>query len=62
MKHLDKAKHCMRVSLVLGLKGVVLIYTLNELVQGRLKEGKERYYAFFQKAYDTILYVVPGCG
>ena len=32
------------------------VYTLNELVQGRLKEGK-RTYAFFldiQKAYDTI--------
>ena len=49
----------MRVRLVLGLKGVVLIiltYTLNELVQGRLKEGKETY-AFFldvQKAYDSV--------
>ena len=32
------------------------IYTLNELVQGRLREGKTTY-AFFlevQKAYDTV--------
>ena len=32
------------------------IYTLNEIVQGRLKEGKSTY-AFFldvQKAYDTV--------
>ena len=32
------------------------IYTLNELVQGRMKEGK-RTFAFFldiQKAYDTV--------
>ena len=32
------------------------IYTLNELVQGRLREGKDTY-AFFldvQKAYDTV--------
>ena len=34
------------------------IYTLNELVQGRMKEGK-RTFAFFvdvQKAYDTVLW------
>ena len=32
------------------------VYTLNEIVQGRLKEDKE-IYAFFldvQKAYDTV--------
>ena len=32
------------------------VYTLNEIVQGRLKEDKETY-AFFldvQKAYDTV--------
>ena len=35
---------------------IIIIYTLNELVQGRLKEGKETY-AFFldvQKAYDSV--------
>ena len=34
-----------------------IIYTLKELVQGRLKEGKETYNAFFldlQKAYDSV--------
>ena len=42
----------MRARQVFGLEGVVL----NELVQGRLKEGKETY-AFFldvQKAYDSV--------
>ena len=57
MTHLDKAVHCMRVRLVLGLWGCVdNIYTLNELVQGSLREGKGTY-AFFldvQKAYDTV--------
>ena len=39
-----------------GRGSVDNIYTLNELVQGRLKEGKETY-AFFpdvQKAYDSV--------
>ena len=33
------------------------VYTLNKIVQGRLKEDNETYYAFFldvQKAYDTV--------
>ena len=48
-----KVKHYMKGKLDLKRKGV---YTLNEIVQGRLREGKKTY-AFFldvQKAYDTV--------
>ena len=41
---------------ILNNRFVDSIYTLNELVQGRMKEGK-RMFAFFldfQKAYDTV--------
>ena len=41
------------------------VYTLNEIVQGRLREGKKTY-AFFldvQKAYDTVwCYGIMVCG
>ena len=57
MKHLDKGKalHEGQAGFRVG-RGCVDIYTLNELVQGRLKEGKETY-AFFldvQKAYNSV--------
>ena len=51
----------MRVRLVLGLEGVVLIiYTLNELIQGRLKVGKETY-AYFLDVQHTIVCGVMAC-
>ena len=50
--------HCMRDRLALDLTVVAwrFVYTLNEIVQGRLREDKKTY-AFFldiQKAYDTV--------
>ena len=45
----------MRVRQDLERKGVVMI-TLNEIIQGRVREGKHTY-AFFldvQKAFDTV--------
>ena len=35
---------------------IIIIYMLNELVQGRIKEGKETYASFLyvQKAYDSV--------
>ena len=58
MKHLDegKALHEGQAGFRVGRGCVDNIYMLNELVQGRLKEGKETY-AFFldvQKAYDSV--------
>ena len=50
-----KVKHYMKGKLALERKGVD-VYTLNEIVQSRLREGKKTY-AFFldvQKAYDTV--------
>ena len=58
MKHLDKGRalHGGQAGFRVGRGCVDNIYTLNELVQGTLKEGKETY-AFFldvQKAYDSV--------
>ena len=58
VEHLDKGRvlHEGQAGFRLNKSCVDNVYTLNELVQGRLKEGK-RTYAFFldiQKAYDTV--------
>ena len=56
VKHLDKGKAEGQAGFRVGRGCVDNIYTMNELVQGRLKEGKETY-AFFldvQKAYDSV--------
>ena len=58
MTHLDKggALHEGQAGFRVKRGFVDNIFTLNEIVQGRLREGKDTY-AFFldvQKAYDTV--------
>ena len=65
VKHLDKGKalHEGQAGFRVGRGCVDNIYMLNELLQGRLKQGKETY-AFFldvQKAYDSV-WRITACG
>ena len=64
MTHLDKGRalHDGQAGFRVKRGCVDSIYMLNELVQGRLREGKDTYVFFIdvQKAYDTVWR--NGCG